>query len=220
MSLVVGKEVIHTSGTWKENFTRLEQSDSGHVYDGIASGFGNTQFLYFPQNLPLKSCTSFEMVAKVKYVSNGAIQAIFTENNVGYEGKMSFSASGTVRLTLDTNHADSYGICNISGTTTLTDGEIYWVKAEWTGSAYNIYLSTDGETWNLEGTKTTTTKPNYTMQWNIGSRNKSSYYVFPSEIYLKDCYININGERFWDYSKGVKFSGNWLYYEEDNHICR
>lgn len=224
-NLFYNKTLIHKQNDYKFNATKLLATSSGTVYDGVAQGFSSTQFLYLPENLPLKGCTSFEMVVKFKYDnSSTSFQALLTENGVSYAGALGISTDGHLTFCLDANHADNYSICDIKGTITLSHYNTYWAKAVWTGDRYELYLSYDGTYWISQGSKSTTTAPNYSMRWNIGNRNKSGndYWVLYNEIYLKDCYININGERFWDYSKGLKFTGNWLCYNEENHTyaCR
>lgn len=72
------------------------------------------------------------------------IVALYIKRN-----KLGFSIGSDSEFEWDSTIGDVFG------TTTIEKNIKYWAKLEFTGSAYNSYLSTDGTTWSLEGSITT-----------------------------------------------------------------
>lgn len=85
-----------------------------------------------------------------------------------------------------------------SGSGTYTLNQWNWVKFEFTGSVYNAYLSTDGTTWTLDKTYTSSTKLySYTSATNIGNTPEKSDYYFDGEVDLSACYIKTYSIDAW-----------------------
>ena len=165
------------------------------VSSGVVSGFSSANYLTLPETtFPSSTSTSWEMV--FKFTTNDSVstrQSLYTQGKKYPSGIVIISSK--VRLTISTSDG-SYNIVNISGTTTLTANTTYWVKAEFTGSVYNLYLSTDGKTYTLENTKTTSNKMADTANWQIGY-DKTDKYPFLGSIDLPNSYIKIDGSTWW-----------------------
>lgn len=150
-----------------------------------------------PQNV-----TSYEIVMKVKTPANNtdlnerqyiigstAGHTPYIRTDFGQIGsshpKTSSDATTTTRTRWQKSDADwAYD----------TDA---WIKLTWNGTTFEMLRSLDGSTWTSCGTASATT-----LYWinNLaigfgGTRTASGYL---NTIYLKDCYININGKRWWN----------------------
>ena len=86
-----------------------------------------------------------------------------------------------------------------TGLTLITKLEFdtdYWVRAIWTGTATQLWLSTDGINFNLEGSNTSTACY-WTEQFLFGV-DVDAYAIDPNtRIDLKESYIKINNEIWW-----------------------
>lgn len=176
------------------------------INKGVVSGFSTANYLKINDTVPLATATTWEKVVKFTFATSTNNQAFIAS------GKDS-SSSEDLLGTDSSNHPQmrvsvkaSEWIVHIYGSTTLTAGKTYWIKGEFTGSAYNLYLSTTGEfkgEETLEGSVSSTTKclskTNY-----IGSTTITSYQYPPtSSIDLSQSYIKINGEIWWQGGTGL-----------------
>jgi hypothetical protein len=108
----------------------------------------------------------------------------------------------TSKITMGLSY-DGESLSNaLTGTTNLITNKDYIIKAEFDGSNYKLYL--DG---NLEATLTSSSKAangniNYLGCWRDSNGIKSPFKY--GLIYLSDCSINVNGQRWWTpYIKAV-----------------
>lgn len=93
-------------------------------------------------------------------------------------------------------------IWSIEGVTTISPNTNYWVKLVYDGvDTYSLYLSTDGITWNLEGTATSSDfLGDGSTEYNlIGVQISGGVigYAFNGSIDLNGSYINIDNIRWW-----------------------
>lgn len=180
----------------------------------VVSGFSSANYLKLPNVVPLATADSWEKVVKFTYKTTGSnIQAFITTTNDG-GGSEEYIGASTVlfyRTAVDTSSV----LFIITGSTVLVDGNTYWGKIEFTGDTYNLYLSTTGKfngEETLEGSYSSTTKC-LSRNHYIGNTLISGYeYISTSSIDLSECYININGERWW--------SPFFDYYEPKNYLLR
>lgn len=98
--------------------------------------------------------------------------------------------------------ANSTLIWSIEGVTTLSPNTNYWVKLTYNGvNTYGLHLSTDGTTWNTEGTATSSDfLSDGSTEYNlIGCQadNGAITYSFNGSIDLNGSYINIDNIRWW-----------------------
>ena len=172
--------------------------------NGVLSGFSTSNYAKFPSNFQPGS-NSWEMVLKVttgtELTSTQYIVAIskgFT-NETRYGTRISFQNSHFA-ITVSYNGTDwDIPAENATGTYTVQPNTDYYVKFQYTGNAYILSYSLDGETY-IEDINKTSSTPMYNGNtacligiWNNGS------YVDPwlGSIDLKESYININGQRWW-----------------------
>lgn len=173
--------------------------------------YNNNNYLYLDpdKNDPryaLANANSWQIVSKFKYVANGKAQAIFADNTP-YENLFGIRGNNKehIGLTL-AQGTDSFDIGTIAGSTTLVNGKTYYAMAEFTGTQYNVYLKENiNDEWHLEGTLSSTKKISTKSAWRFGNNRPNTEWVFEfaGEIYIKDTYININGQRWWSGTKEV-----------------
>ena len=172
--------------------------------DSVLSGFSASNYAKLPTIFNPTSNT-WEMVIKVKTGSDLGTSSWITGGTVtsgldwqvptiGYEG----THKPTMYLS---SNGSSWDIAqNIQGTTDLQTNTDYWYKLEFTGSAYNLYLSTDGTTYGLEATVTSSTSIyNASSLMGLGCNFYSSANTtyWRGSIDLNESYINIDGFRWW-----------------------
>lgn len=170
---------------------------------GELTGLTANDYIYIedaPQNV-----TSYEIVMKVKtpanntalnekqYIIGNAINAAYhspiIETNVrrieARHPKTSSSSTSATSVKWQNSEADwAYD----------TDA---WIKLTWNGTTFEMLRSLDGSTWTSCGAASATTLY-WDEQLTIGFGGTSTTSGYLNTIYLKDCYININGKRWWN----------------------
>lgn len=146
----------------------------------------------------IKTADSWEMIIKFKFktqtVSDNFI-CLFT-NCTAYGTSFGFSSNYKPYAAFS-NSGSSYNIGTITGTTTLVNNTIYYLKICFTGTTYQLYLSTDGINYVQEGndleSQTKIEKRDY---WRFGS------YIYEARqfngiLYVGGTSIKSNGEYWW-----------------------
>jgi hypothetical protein len=184
---------INGSRWWSgDSYTKV----GSWIDDNVVSGFSTSNYLKLPETVPLATANTWEKVVKFTYQPSSAKQAFMSSNNSGTkESTLGVGTSGLVefREGLD----NSSFLFDMSGSTVLTAGNTYWVKGEFTGSEYNLYLSTNGVDYTLEGSRSKNTKVVSRVNY-IGTTTIKGYeYVASSSIDLTESYIKVDGEYWW-----------------------
>ena len=168
------------------------------------SGFSlNNYIRTYPQNIVTQSSyvKNWEMVFKFKYVPNTSYIQCLYSSGTDYENMLYVGTDGIIRMALG-NSTSSHTIGTVSGTTVLSSSKIYYAKACFTGTQYEIWLSENGTDWYLEGTKVSSTAIYLRSDdWRIGvnKHSNSSYqYPFKGIIYLNGSYVMCNGYKVWE----------------------
>lgn len=202
------------NGSWKiKSFYSDEVNFVNHgvsITNKIASGFDANHYMYLKDTFSPGS-SPWEVVFKFKPSSlhRGSLMT-----------KMSGAPYYGFRLNLIEDGHMYYIVSDGQYSETPFEGEgsgsyivnaWNWVKVEFTGSAYNAYLSTDGINWTLDKTVTSSTPIySYTAQTNIGYFPDGSPVCWlQGEMDLSECYININGYRFWSPFYETSSDNDW-----------
>lgn len=167
------------------------------ISNGVASNFSNTNYLTLPTAFQ-PAANPWVNVLKVNMNNNGATGVFLGNTSSGYF-RLGFNNTNIVALYLSTN-STSFNIGQLIGTTAMVNGVDYWVKATFDGTKYQIFLSTDGESYNLEGTLNSSSIPAYQSLSTLGAGNNSNYSTpqyTQGSIDLKNSYIKINDKEFW-----------------------
>ena len=117
-----------------------------------------------------------------------------------------------IGLDLSTN-TSSWNIGELVGQTILQLNVYYWIKVEFTGSAYNIYLSTDGNTYNLEKSLSSTTAAVFPSITMIGYAYAHGW---NGSIDLSESYIKINNEIWWQPNIVQTYDYDWIFTKDEN----
>lgn len=147
----------------------------------------------------IESANSWEVIMSFTYVTDTTHKQGIIGNAVDYGTHLSINTSEKLEMQLSNASSGSADIGVETGATTLVNGTKYWTKWEFTGSAYNLYLSTDGITYELEATKDSDAKINKRANWIIGI--ETPYRAFSGSIDIANAQIKINNELWW---KGVE----------------
>ena len=146
---------------------------------GIVSGFSASNYVTLG-NLSMASYNtwSFETEFTTGNVVNET-QAIFIENNTGWNSGFNIGGTGNIHIGLSSAHSGN-DIGEVYTTTILSPNTTYNAKLEFTGTAYNFYLNNV-----LEATITSSTKLSDHV-WNIGCTNNSDWPIaFLGSVNLK-----------------------------------
>lgn len=166
--------------------------------------FSNTNYLdTIPKEFTKYSdeYSTWEWVFKVeKFIHSSSIQMIYGQGR-SYESGLHINTNDTVYVLLN-NTGDTTYFGKIYGSTVLQEGKSYWIKVEFTGTEYKLWLSEDNVTWNQEGELKTNTRLTYMSSdnWHIGwNYHGSSSYWYPtiSELNVAESYIKANCEYWW-----------------------
>ena len=164
--------------------------------DCVLSGFSSTNYATLP-NVFSPESKPWEIVVSGTFVKNEEMQSFVTpqaDDDSGVYIGTDSEGCFYVELTSDT---DDYIGC-INSDTYLKEGEQYWIKASFTGTEYRLESSSDGIDYNVEGFSIESTNP---VRQGVGLALGIEYYrgklEHAGEIYLNECYINVDGKRWW-----------------------
>ena len=180
--------------------------------DYIGSGFSSSNYLKSNTTISeIGTANSWEFVTKICMTSTQSSEngMIINQNtgNYGESGFMIF-VGGSNRFSFQFFDQSLNPIAYIDSTISLQNNQWYWFKCEFTGTAYNGYISTDKETWTTIGTAASTTKVHTpTNPWRFGSSVVNSSFYLYGKIDFMETYLKINGEVAWS-AIGYGTSGN------------
>lgn len=190
------------------NFTNI---GTVSILNHVASDFDMDDFLTLGENgqfnMYAAYASNWEWNFKFEVNSKGlngqasGNQEIFGQG-LGWECGCGINGSNQVYLSINsTSGSSGDGRKFLTSPTALEYDKIYWVKCEFTGTAYKLYLSTDGINYTKEAeviysAKLNAIKSNYRIG---GNYNSDQYYSYPfhGKIYLDECYILVNRKVWW-----------------------
>ena len=140
----------------------------------------------------------WEVVIKFTTASSSSTQAIIGGTAAYKAGIVVFTENKVLKCGLSGN-GTSWNISSYKSGATLTASTVYYIKAKFTGSAYEIYYRTENSDWTLSISVASTTSIYQDGIWRLGSGYLTStlYTVFGS-IDFKESYINIDGKLWWN----------------------
>lgn len=180
--------------------------------DYIGSGFSSSNYLKPNRTISeIGTANSWEFVTKIYMtLTQSSGNGMIINQNTGNYGESGFMifVSGSNRFSFQFFDQSLNPIAYIDSTISLQNNQWYWFKCEFTGTAYNGYISTDKETWTTIGTATSTTKVHTpTNPWRFGSSVVNSSFYLYGKIDFKETYLKINDEVAWN-AIGYGMSGN------------
>lgn len=154
----------------------------------------NSNYINLPEVIHFGTADTWEIVAKVYLTASSSNGMLFSSSNNTYETFYIFFNGYTPTV-------GGGGIDQTSMTSSqaIAVDTLTWLKVKFTGTAYEMYLSTDGNNYTLTASWTSSTKvTDVSNVFTVGhSVSTSSFYV-KGRIYLKGTYINVNSERVWN----------------------
>lgn len=160
--------------------------------NGDVSGLSNTNYLIFPGTIDMTNANTFEMVfafTTSASVTNGSI--IHCPSNMQHPLNIALSYSH-IMVQVNNNTHD----INMTGTTTLQTNTKYYAKLTYDGTNYTLYLSTDGVTWNNEGSMAATNLiGNIAQPYRLGQKSTNNRGL--SSMHLAECYIKKDNSLIW-----------------------
>ena len=179
----------------------VEKIGSPTIENYVASGFSTSNYLKIIDDVPFATATSFDITLCFTPKTIG-IGNIFRDTSGNYTSGIYLSSSNNLQVAFNSSSGDSYFI-NYTSTEVFNVGTKYWVKVNYDGTTYNVKYSTDGLSYTTIYSKASTAKL-LTRGYTLGTSTQSKYqYPFGGFIYLDECYININGQRWWSGYKDI-----------------
>lgn len=167
----------------------------------VASGFSDSNYLTTTDILN-NATTSFEVVVPFSTTQSTSTNcSLIDKSQTGNRTSFRLEQNSLkIQCRLSNDPSNYTYFATLTGTTTLTVNTKYWAKVTYDNvDGYKLFLSTDGENWNLEASTALTTMINQDLNTPlmIGD-NATSGSSFPGSIYLDGTYINVNnGEYEW-----------------------
>lgn len=191
---------------YSDKINAIPVGSFARIDKGVARGFSTSQTLQVPNTFNPEN-NPWEFVTKFNLANNTTDQRIFGSHGNIYGLAIQVDTSGKLDLYASTNGSSFNLMLYKKGTTTLAVNTDYWLKFEYTGSAYVTSLSTDGKEWTVEASVDSTSR-----LYNFGTAyigSNLTAYGFDGSIDLNESYININGERWWSGDNYTKV-GSWI----------
>lgn len=165
--------------------------------DGVLSGFTtstNYATSLMPNYFPT-SANSWELVIKAKMGSTPTGNVGFS--SISYKSLNLYIPANSNNVTVELSSNNSTFDIGSIASTGLQTNTYYWFKVEFTGTAYNYYVSTDGTTYTLQGTITSSTSIYLNDSGIILGADYNLNAGGDVIIDLNETYLNVNGSRFW-----------------------
>lgn len=163
------------------------------------SGFSSSNYIALPKNFDVSDGSTWEMVYKFTTKDDVTTNSNITGGNGnGYRHVFIYTFSSKLCLEIGSN-GSSWDIGRIEGGEILPN-TTYFVKAEFTGSAYNLYYSQTNSDYVLIGSLETNKiiyKNELTQSIGLNRWSNGSNYPCLHSIDLSESYIKINGKLWW-----------------------
>lgn len=183
------------------------------IDDYEASGFSASQYLTLPT--PFKPDSNnwevlFKFTTGTDITSNQFVVGGSDVNAPHFHIKLTES-----KIAIDIGNGSSWQASVLKGSSTLLINTEYWTKLIFDGSQYSLYLSTDGETYNLENTFISSTPIGNMTITKIGVP-RSNAEPFLGSIDLSQSHIKINNELWWTGTKLVPENKYYVLARKEN----
>lgn len=176
------------------------------ITDGVVSGFSDLNYIRIP--IPdLSTANTWEIDGKFKLsalnTSNGSY--VFSSSSGNSVLLVGISSSNHLTINLGNSAGSGWQTSEqaTASTQTLSTNTDYYYKFIFTGTAYQLFISTDNDTFIKYCEFISSTKIGYNSNWNFtlgNSRNPNASSALKGTIDLKQFSITVNGQEV--------FSGN------------
>lgn len=174
------------------------------VNGSIISGFTDTSAMTIGNVLDgLNTADNFEMVFKVTTGNDiSSEQYVFLGHGTFARDVVIFLYNSRWTMLLSSNGTD-YDIYNGISYETPSPNTTYWLKLKFSGTRYVLSLSEDGDSFKGIIRVDSSTKVVYNNEHHFGAVYRATDWYWRGSIDLSGCYVNINGNRVWDNTKGI-----------------
>lgn len=167
------------------------------VETGECSNFGRYDFLTVSEKFNPQTADNWEMVYKIKYSTSSSYQRVIGAYNNTSLCSLVIGIDNHKLIVWMSSTGTSYNLMSGTiGTTTLTNGAVYYIKATFDGSQYKFELSQNNTNWSTEITLNSSTKLYNNDSYILLGMSEHSNYLRGS-IYLDGCYIKKDGVIWW-----------------------
>ena len=198
------------------------------ITSGNARGFSAGKYLMLPKKFDVSQGQTWEMMFKVNLANRNYQYFLGNAQSGTNYGALNFhvggygNGDGRLRVMLSSSLSGSVPdiIPSTAGSTVLSINTDYWIKVEFTGSVYNVYLSTTGE-FNGEETLEITansTKTIYPVDVILGAYNRGEI-TWSGLIDLNQSYIKIDNEIWWHGTKAIEGTPTDYVYTTEEEVA-
>ena len=187
-----------SKGRYVNNIKPIGYSVQGTptIQNGIVSGFSGTSYVYLsqgfnPGSFPWESVTKARVnsftnkCTIISYQFSGTKSFQLSVGNGGNAGKLFFYGS------TDGSHTDIAN--NVMSSLTINTNTWYWFKVRFTGTAYEVLVSEDNESWTTYITVSSTLIIRPNTQNSYGFNFDAYPEVLDGEVDLHETYIKYAG---------------------------
>ena len=180
--------------------TKLNANIVGSLTDlnGVTWGFSNSSYLTLPKTFPASSANTWELFVRFRHYDAGNVgQRVCGAINNTSLSQIVIGIDNNKLITWISSNGTDWNIASgAASATALTGGVLYDLRARFTGSQYLIDVKPEGGSWTNHVTVNSSIKMNQNNSvFMLGCAELTNY--LRGSIYTKDCYININGKRWW-----------------------
>ena len=187
---------------YKLNFVKV---GTPTIVNHVASGFTYDSYLTTSNFLNVNNITSFEVITAFKYIDTTSdysrYKCILESNNGDAKGlRFSLTNESQRKLFYRIENATTELEIRLYGTTEIVSGTKYYSKITYDSTeGYKIYLSTNGTTWTLEASDSSTDLPlqtagDFALGQNYGHNSSNA---FEGELYLDEWSSKVNNTVVW-----------------------
>lgn len=167
------------------------------IETGECSNFGRYDFLTVSEKFNPQIADNWEMVYKIEYSTSSSYQRIIGAYNNTSLCSLVIGIDNHKLIVWMSSTGTTYDLMSGTvGTTTLTNGTVYYIKATFDGSQYKFELSQDNTNWLTEITLNSSTKLYNNDSYILLGMSEHSNYL-KGIMYLDSCYIKKDGVIWW-----------------------
>lgn len=165
------------------------------IKDGVISGFSSSDYGLTNSIVPL-NITSYEIVAKFTTGALDGVQKGILANSITNRRTPQVIISKANKL-ISIEHPVDANTWVHPSEITIEANTVYWAKGVWDGSFVHGYYKTSADEDWIEVSEPVACTSVYWTQ-SIGIGIDGTTLPFDGSIDLKECYIDINGSRWWN----------------------
>lgn len=204
--------IVHTLNGYPTDYNHnvLYASLPGIIDNNLVYNFSSGNYLTETFTADLKSADNWEIEFKCTIGTlQSKMQLLVSSNTKNYDFVIGITASNKFGLWLSSNGTSQNLINGTNGSHTLQNGETYYVKCEFTGSAYTLYLKKNkDDAYEKDVSLTSSTKIYSGASMRIGTWIGGTSYIWNGSIDLNEMTVKRNGTIIWNGNKYTKV-GFW-----------